>query len=200
MKTFKKRIEIVIQVISSKPHGYDDMYGQLDRPRSSQLASAAEDGTDTSSRLSGNVDIYPSRVRYQSPTRSDRQASDSSFATEQSGLPASGGQHRPEAFLGMDNPSYSGQDPPGTLKRNPTYLEEPSGSDMESMSVTMTLSAEDLISQGDSTLKRKSRMRSSDAAAIARLRSSNNPTMSEHDTSSLIHNEVEVVYNERTAL
>ena len=54
--------------------------------------------------------------------------------------------------------------------------------------------------QGDSTLKRKSRMKSSDAAAIARLRSTNNPTMSEQDTSSLIHNEVEVVYNERTAL
>ena len=47
----------------------------------------------------------------------------------------------------MDNPSYSGHDPPGTVKRNPTYLEEPSASDMESMSVTMTLSAEDLISQ-----------------------------------------------------
>lgn len=49
----------------------------------------------------------------------------------------------------MDNPSYSGHDPPGTVKRNPTYLEEPSASDMESMSVTMTLSAEDLISQVD---------------------------------------------------
>ena len=61
---------------------------------------------------------------------------------------------------------------------------------------------DDLIffSQGDSTLKRKSRMKSSDAAAIARLRSSNNPAMSEQDTSSLIHNEVEVIYNERTAL
>ena len=50
-------------------------------------------------------------------------------------------------FSGLDNPSYSGTDPPGTVKRNPTYLEEPSASDMESMSVSMTLSAEDLISQ-----------------------------------------------------
>ena len=47
----------------------------------------------------------------------------------------------------MDNPSYSGTDRPGTVKSNPTYLEEPSASDMESMSVSMTLSAEDLISQ-----------------------------------------------------
>ena len=48
---------------------------------------------------------------------------------------------------GMDNSSYNGLDPPGTVKRNPTYLESPSASDMESMSVTMTLSAEDILSQ-----------------------------------------------------
>ena len=47
----------------------------------------------------------------------------------------------------MDNSSYNGLDPPGTVKRNPTYLESPSASDMESMSVTMTLSAEDILSQ-----------------------------------------------------
>ena len=48
----------------------------------------------------------------------------------------------------MDNTSsYNGHDPPGTVKRNPTYLESPSASDMESMSVTMTLSAEDMLSQ-----------------------------------------------------
>ena len=52
----------------------------------------------------------------------------------------------------MDNPSYSGTDRPGTVKSNPTYLEEPSASDMESMSVSMTLSAEDLISQVDTQL------------------------------------------------
>ena len=47
----------------------------------------------------------------------------------------------------MDNSSYNELDPTGTVKRNPTYLESPSASDMESMSVTMTLSAEDVLSQ-----------------------------------------------------
>jgi hypothetical protein len=44
-------------------------------------------------------------------------------------------------------------------------------------------------------------MKSSDAAAIARLRNSALPPgLSQTDKSSLINNEVEVIYNERTAL
>lgn len=189
-------------MISRRAEAYDDMYGQLDRPGSSRIASAAEDESDSSSPFSYSVDIHGNAIRFQSPDRALRQVSKSSFTTDQSGIPPN---HKQEGLLGMDNPgmdnsSYDGLDPTGTVKRNPTYLETPSASDMESMSVTMTLSAEDVLSQGDSTLKRKSRMKSSAAAAIARLRSTNNPTMSEQDTSSLIHNEVEVVYNERTAL
>lgn len=194
-------------MISRRAQAYDDMYGQLDRPGSSRIATAAEDGSDSSGRFSDSVDIHGNAAQFQTPDRALRQASKSSFMTDHSGLPPN---YKQEGLLGvhtigmdnpgMDNSSYNGLDPPRTVKRNPTYLESPSASDMESMSVTMTLSAEDMLSQGDSTLKRKSRMKSSDAAAIARLRSTNNPTMSEQDTSSLIHNEVEVVYNERTAL
>lgn len=54
----------------------------------------------------------------------------------------------------------------------------------------------------ENTLKRKSKMRSVDAAAIARLRSSSLPSamLRDHDRRALINKEIEVVYNERTAL
>lgn len=43
----------------------------------------------------------------------------------------------------MDNPSYAGLAAPGTIKSNPAYYEEPSSSDLESMTVTMAFPPED---------------------------------------------------------
>jgi len=62
-------------------------------------------------------------------------------------------------------------------------------------------SSHDFIQPLDTTLKRKSKMRSIDAAAIARLRSSTLPTsMARDDTNALIEDDVHIVFNERTAL
>lgn len=175
----------------------NNMYGQLDIPSTvPAMASAAEDGTDS-------VDIYGDEVRFHSPIHQYDQSTDRSFMTEESRTMLSNERSVNDGFLGMANPSYSGLAAPSTIKSNPAYYEEPSSSDHESMTVTMAFPAEDsLYSQaGESTLKRKSKMKSSDAAAIARLRNSTLPPgLSDTDKSSLINNEVEVVYNERTAL
>ncbi|XP_053381258.1 hemicentin-1-like isoform X2 [Mercenaria mercenaria] len=176
----------------------NNMYGQLDRPSTRPaVAKAAEDGTDS-------VDIYGDEVRFHSPQHQYDQSTDRSFMTEESGdMMSSHGRRIKEAFLGLENPSYSGLAAPTTMKSNPAYYEEPSSSDLESMSVTMAFSSEDTLyaQAGESTLKRKSKMKSSDAAAIARLKNrSLPPGLSDTDKSSLINNEVEVIYNERTAL
>ncbi|KAL5011902.1 hypothetical protein ScPMuIL_010453 [Solemya velum] len=94
--------------------------------------------------------------------------------------------------------SYSGY--PGV--ENPAYRDDNASLHSvgrESVSVSMTLSAEEVYSQPEATL-RKNKMRSESAAAIAVLRNSDLPAeYSFNDTESLINDSV-VVYNERTAL
>ncbi|XP_052790482.1 cell adhesion molecule DSCAM-like [Mya arenaria] len=196
----------VIQQESIEDNQFNSMYGQLDRPRAPAIAAAAEDGTDS-------VDLYADQVRFQSPTRSPRNGTARSFMTESSGnVPVGNGRRIREAFKGMsfdeieaqrsdDNPHYSGLAAPGTVKANPAYYEESASSDQESISVSMVFSAEDSQLR-ESTLKRKNKMRSMDAAAIARLRSSTLPsTVGRHnDMSALISDDVQIVFNERTAL
>jgi hypothetical protein len=48
-------------------------------------------------------------------------------------------------YLGLENPSYSGLAAPNTVKNNPAYYEEPSSSDLESISVSMAFSSEDTL-------------------------------------------------------
>ncbi|WAR31029.1 DSCAM-like protein [Mya arenaria] len=152
---------------SIEDNQFNSMYGQLDRPRAPAIAAAAEDGTDS-------VDLYADQVRFQSPTRSPRNGTARSFMTESSGnVPVGNGRRIREAF--KDNPHYSGLAAPGTVKANPAYYEESASSDQESISVSMVFSAEDSQLR-ESTLKRKNKMRSMDAAAIARLRSSTLPS------------------------
>ncbi|OWF49359.1 Down syndrome cell adhesion molecule homolog [Mizuhopecten yessoensis] len=97
------------------------------------------------------------------------------------------------SVTGVQNPMFMGD------HNHHGYQEE----DQESMAVSMALSAEEVYSQASNTLKRKNRMRSESAAAIAVMRTSAIPDIGTHhgnDTDNLIKNDSVVVYTERTAL
>ncbi|KAL4218918.1 hypothetical protein ACF0H5_021505 [Mactra antiquata] len=184
----------VIRDDTHEERSENTLYGQLDRPsRIPGMATAAEDGTDS-------VDIHGNEVRFQSPQHTV--GTGRSFMTQESGETAYSNGHN----IGMENPAYADLPGKAVMKSNPTYYEEPSSSDLESMSVTMAFSSEDNLhahpQSGENTLKRKSKMKNVDAAAIARLRNNRGlpPGLADTDKSALIDNQVEVVYNERTAL
>ncbi|XP_052221507.1 cell adhesion molecule DSCAM-like isoform X2 [Dreissena polymorpha] len=180
------------------------IYGQLDRPRGPAIAKAAEDGTDS-------VDIHGDEVRFYSPRQSNRNDSTRSYITDGSGQITANNGRRKDTFMGLsleetEADSSIGLAAPGSVKANPAFYDESaSSSDLETMSVTMAFSAEDTQQRPqpeDAVVKRTSKMRSLNAAAIARHRSSNlHSRMSrDGDRTVLINDDVQIVFNERTAL
>ncbi|KAK3589280.1 hypothetical protein CHS0354_008343 [Potamilus streckersoni] len=172
------------------PKSADDggMYSESEEDRTpGQLSYTSDESLESGSRSSsGNVDILAtSKVQYISPKKSRVPNSSAS-----------------EYNLGIENPAFGATALPMVRKQDHLCGSGQSSVDRESITKVITLSAEDLYSLDDNTLKRNHRMKRESAAAIARARNTyvTSGISFISDTSSLISQDHEVVYNERTAL
>ncbi|XP_069120341.1 contactin-5-like isoform X2 [Argopecten irradians] len=163
-------------------------------------ASSSRTGSGTSSVVEendqyGQVDINIDDVRYEGAS-----------TMRSPSVPEGYGSLKGASNMTLQVPNLERSTHSITGVQNPMFFGDHQGyqeDDQESMAVSMALSAEEVYSQASNTLKRKNRMRSESAAAIAVMRTSAIPDIGAlhgNDTDNLIKNDSVVVYTERTAL
>ncbi|XP_033732840.1 LOW QUALITY PROTEIN: hemicentin-1-like [Pecten maximus] len=184
--------------------------GTIGRSKTPEPIILDNDSRASSSRSeSGTSSVVEENIQYgQVDINIDNIQFDGASTMRSRSVPEGYGSLKGASNMTLQVPSLARSAHSVTGVQNPVFLGDQhhhgyQDEDQESMAVSIALSAEEVYSQASNTLKRKNRMRSESAAAIAVMRTSAIPDIGAlhgNDTDNLIKNDSVVVYTERTAL